>query len=108
MDEDSFFALLEAGDDILPKLEAKFQKESSQERRKLLVRIIWEHRNYTSLIFLAQALSDPAAIVWQEALNGIVTIGGEDAEEQLRIVLRTSTANKANWIIEALEQMKDS
>ena len=106
-DEDSFFALLEARDDILPMLEAQYQKEASQKLRTIIVRIIWEHRNKNSLVFLAHALSDPSDMVWQEALNGIVTIGGEHAKEQLRIALRTANSNKANWIVEALDQMKD-
>lgn len=106
MDEDSFFALLEAGDDILLKLEAHYSKESSQEHRRMIVRIVWEHRNTNSLGFLARALSDPSDMVWQEALNGIVTIGGEDAGEQLVCALRASNTDKADWIIEALDQMK--
>lgn len=108
IDEDSFFALIEAGDDILPRLEAQFQKESKSERRAAITQIIWEHRNSKSLVFLAHALADPSESVWKEALNGFVAIGGEEARDQLLSALLTSVPNKTSWIIEAIDQISES
>ncbi len=82
-------------------------KEASPQRRTTIVRIVWESRTPKSLTFLAQALSDPVDSVWQEALNGIATIGGEEAMTLLHAMLPASQANKREWIIEALSQISD-
>ena len=106
-DEHSFHALSEAGEHILPKLEAAYWKESSPERRAAITRIIWEYRNPASPAFLAQLLNDPAEAVWQEALNGMVTIGGCEARDLLQSALARSDPKKREWIVEAIEQVED-
>ncbi len=104
-EEDSFSRLIEAGDEILPKLEVQFRLESSPTRRAALTNVIWEHRNASSLPFLAHALDDPCECVWQQALDGLITIGGEEAKESLCAALPVSDDYKAKYIIEALDQM---
>ena len=101
-EENSFFALIEAGAEILPLLEAQFSIESSPQRRRIITRIIWEYRAPSSLAFLASVLYDPDESVWQEALNGIITIGGEAAVAVLRAELPTSSLYKNEYIVEAL------
>ena len=103
-EEDSFHALIEAGDHILPRLESQFQAESAPERRTAIIRIIREYRNPKALALLTHALSDPVESVWQEALNGIVTIGGEEAIAVLRAALSDSSPSKREWITEAIKQ----
>lgn len=104
-EEDSFFSLIEAGDEVLPLLETQFEKESSPERRTAIIRIIAEYRNPQSLAFLALALSDPTPSVWEEALNGIVKIGDEAAAAVLRSALSDSSPSKREWITEAISQV---
>jgi HEAT repeat protein len=105
MVEDSFFSLIKAGPEILPKLETQFNKESFPDRRAAITRIIGEYRNSTSLGFLSRALSDPTDIVWKEALDGLVTIGGEEARKIMRSTLSNSNQEKKEWILEALNQI---
>jgi len=104
-DESCYHDLLDEGDEILPRLEAQYLRESSPEHRAAIVHNIWERRHPASLALLACALSDPAEIVWQEALNGIVTLGGEEAKAVLRAALLTADPQKTEWINEAITQI---
>lgn len=106
-EENAFQALTEAGEHILPWLEAAYWKEPSPERRVAITEIIWEYRNPASLAFLALALADPAESVWQEALNGMVTIGGCEAKNLLQSALAQADPKKHEWIVEAIEQVED-
>jgi len=106
-EEQSFFALIGVADVILPRLEAAYWEDPSPERREAIIRIIWEYRNPASLAFLAQVLDDPADSVWQEALNGLVAIGGCEARDLLQSALSKSDPKKQGWIVEAIEQVED-
>lgn len=106
-EEDSFFALIEAGEGILPRLETQFHQETRPAHRAALIEIIWYYRNTKSLAILAEALADASEPVWQEALNGLVTIGGEGAQELLRAALPAADKNKQEWINEAIAQVRE-
>jgi hypothetical protein len=59
--------------------------------------------------FLSDLLHDPRKVVWQEALNGLVAIGGREAEQALgeaKMKLSASASTVAEWIDEALEQVR--
>jgi len=106
-EEESFFALIEAGDDILPRLEAQFRQELSPEGRAALTQIIWQHRNPQSLDFLILALIDPDELVWQEALTGLMTIGGAVTKEKMHAVLPAASPSKREWIIDVIDQIEE-
>jgi len=86
-------------------LEAQYGNESSPERRVAIIRIIGEHRHPQSLEFLNSVLTDRAPPIWQAALNGIVSIGGEAAEAVLRAALAEAPSEKKEWITEAISQL---
>jgi len=85
-----------------------FEEEIDSERRAKLLRVIWGFRDPSALMALAAALRDSVESVWKEALDGIVTLGGEDALVILREykrVLGRSEKIKCEWIDEAEEQI---
>ncbi len=98
------------GVDALPYFVAAFEKERASERRAKLVRAIWQFRDRSALPTLAIALADHADTVWQDALDGIVTLGGEEGLailKQARAVSagRPKEKEKVEWIDEAAEQI---
>jgi HEAT repeat protein len=108
MEEDSFFALIEAGSEIIPKLEVQFWKETFPERRAAIVRIIWEFRNKDTIQFLSEALNESSDVIWKEALNGLITIGGENVRNILDSAIIQSKQIKREWILEAIGQLQKS
>jgi HEAT repeat protein len=99
---------LDFGSQALPHFIVAFLKEADPERRARLIRIIWQFRDRLALPTLALALKDSSPAVWEDALDGVVSLGGEKALE----ILREAAANhgsvdqtKAEWIQEAVDQV---
>jgi len=111
--EAAFFGLIEAEHTVVPRLIQAFQEERDPELRAALVKIIWQHRQPETLGFLASALREPDERIWQEALDGIVALGGEKAVavlEQARAAADFSTGDGrrfVEWIDEALVQIRE-
>jgi hypothetical protein len=112
-DENAFFGLIEADPDVVPILVEAFAKEKDREIRAEILRCIWQHRLPQTVGFLAEVLHDPEPAVWQEALEGLVAIGGSQAVEALQAARtrvppgRARRAITAEWIDEALEQVRE-
>jgi len=111
--EDAFFALIEAGAVVLPALIEACARQENRGIRTQIVRCIWHHRRAETIGFLAGLLDDHEQAVWQEALDGVVAIGGSEAIEALQEARarfsgdRTDGAVRVEWIDEALEQIRD-
>jgi hypothetical protein len=75
-------------------------------------RVIWQFRDVAALPLLASALRDRQGSVWKEALDGLVTLGGQGALDVL-LEARTAVANypdasdRLGWIDEAIGQIQD-
>ncbi len=82
--DQAWFNLVEAPAAVLPELMAAYRSERDAAVRAVLVEVIWQHRQPATLDFLGQALHDPDERVWQQALDGIVTIGGPAAHQVLQ------------------------
>jgi len=99
---------LDFGSRALPYFVKAFHTETCAERRLLLVRVIWQFRDQAVLETLAIALDDAVEEVWKEALDGIVTLGG-DAAREILTAARGETVNqsavKLEWIDEAVMQV---
>jgi len=59
---------------------------------------------------LARALGDQSKEVWKDALDGLVTLGGDQSlailrEERQSIVAKPSENEKLEWIDEAIDQV---
>lgn len=82
--EDAFFGLLEMDPRGLPELMAAFQVEPDREVRAFLVEVVRQHRQPSAIPFLGEALYDSEPVVWQEAMDGLVSLGSLAALEVLR------------------------
>jgi hypothetical protein len=106
--EDAWHWLQECGPAALPHLYAAFRRSTDTAMRSVLVELAWQTRSSQALPFLAEALADHQPVVWKEALDGLVALGGEPARRILREAKVVAEAEKANWIDEALQQLDDS
>jgi hypothetical protein len=110
--EDAFFGLIEGPPDVVPALIDAFAKEENRGVRADIVRCIWQHRRPEAIGFLAEVLHDPEPAVWQEALDGLVALGGSKGIQALQAARsrvapgRPGHAITAEWLDEALEQLR--
>ena len=107
MAEIGFFGLIEAGPDAVSLMIAAFDEPENRAVRANIVRCVWEYRLPEALGFLAAALHDPEPQVWKEALDGIVALGGSEAARTLEAARTRVSAAQAEWIEEALEQLRE-
>jgi HEAT repeat protein len=103
----AFHSLEETNSDVIPFLVDAYHREKSNTRRAAIVELVWQHRDSAALPFLAAALREDHERIWQQALDGLVTLGDEDALDAL-VTERASLSvseKKADWIDEAIEQI---
>jgi HEAT repeat protein len=111
--EEAFFGLIDADPAVLPVLIEAFAKEQDRGVRAAIVRCIWQHRRPETVSFLADVLHDPEPAVWQEALDGLVALGGDRAIQALQAARARIPAGRAGraitreWVDEALEQVRE-
>lgn len=68
--------------------------------------VAWNTRDARYLPLLNDALRGNDALVWKQALDGLVNFGSTGAMSILELALAVTTGEKAGWIREALEDMK--
>lgn len=71
---------------------------------------MWQHRDFSIIPFLAEALGDEAPEVWKQALDGLVTLASPAARQvlcdaQVRLQSRKDMHTCLN---EALEQVDEA
>ena len=96
--------------EALPSVAEAYAHESDGRRRELLIHCLWQFRDLAALPTLSAALRDPDDRVRKEALDGIVTLGGDAA---LRVLEEARDArakariekSKRAWIDEAIRQI---
>jgi hypothetical protein len=103
--------LISLGTAAIPLVAALYDRESQPRRRATIVHAVWEFRDSSALPALATALRDPDDRVWEEALDGIVTIGSPVALEVLEaarpaVGTFSDAEVRRQWIDEAVEQLK--
>jgi HEAT repeat protein len=107
---DAYFSLIEGGP-IVPLLIEAFGKDENRGIRADIVRCIWQHRRLESISFLAEVLHDPEPAVWQEALDGLVALGGREVTTTLQEARKRVPVSgpargiTVEWIDEALDQL---
>jgi hypothetical protein len=111
--DDAFHGLLELDPGVIPELMAVFRRERDARVREFLVEVIWEYREPSVVPFLGEALLDSEPCVWQEALNGLVTLVSPKALDVLRAArtrefpTRRETQEFREWLEEAIEQVEE-
>jgi HEAT repeat protein len=96
--------------EALPLVAEAYGRESDGQRRESLIHCLWQFRDIAALPTLSVALRDPDDRVWKEALDGIVTLGGDAALgvlEEARDALRKEPETKRQWIEEAIGQIRE-
>ena len=111
-DEDAALqGLIELPDDALADLTEYFRSEALAPIRALIVKAIWERRNPSSIPFLGEALRDPEEEVWQEALDGLVTLASVESFAVLQNAKISAPSEHSKdrrfrlWLEEAIEQV---
>lgn len=102
-------SLEETSSDAIPLLVDAYHRETDNTRRATIVRLVWQHRDSASLPFLVAALREDHERIWQQALDGLVTLGDRGGLEAL-VAERASPSvseKKAEWIDEAIEQIRE-
>ncbi len=104
--EDAWYWLVELELQALPLLQQFAVSERDEEIRATLVEVIWQHRNPESIPFLAQMLTDPGKKVWKAALDGLVTLGTDDALVALKVARAGASAEQLEYVDEAIDQIE--
>jgi hypothetical protein len=103
--DDASHSLMEGDQDLLAPLMAACTQEENRHIRPDIVRCIWQHRNPTVIRFLGQLLHDSEPAVWQEALDGLVAIGGSEA---IVAVESSRGVVPSECVEEALTQLREA
>jgi hypothetical protein len=103
--DDAFFGLIDADPAIIPALISAFRAESGVEARAFLVEVVWQRRLPSTIPFLAEVLHDAEPAVWQEAMDGLVTLALPEALAALRSARRRpfTVQQEANDFRDSLE-----
>lgn len=95
----------------LPWVVEAYRCESDGPRRERLIHCLWQFRDIAALPTLSAALRDPDERVWKEALDGIVTVGGDATLRLLEEAHATGPRDERaktrdRWIDEAITQIR--
>lgn len=110
----AFFGLIESDKSVIPELISIFRTEQDDKVREFIVEVVWQHRDPSVISFLGEALQDHSAAVWQQAIDGLVTLASSAALTQLqtartrRFVLEADAEDFRSWIDEAIEQIESN
>lgn len=111
VDENAFFALIEAPGEIVSFLESAFRSESDAVRRAAILNVIWQRRDRTTIPLLGEALRDASPRVWKEALDGLVALGSQESILAVQSARSRAFASEVDsrefreFLDEALEQL---
>jgi HEAT repeat protein len=111
-EENALHGLIELPNDALPELIEYFRAETLAPVRALLVKAVWERRDPAVVPFLAEALQDLDEEVWQEALDGLVTLASPEALEVLQSAKDSRSTDAESdkrfrlWLGEAIQQVQ--
>jgi hypothetical protein len=111
--EQAYHSLIEAEPAVIPLLIEAFRKAVSSGLRATIVEVVWQFRRPETIEFLAAAFQESDPPIWQQALDGSVTIGGAEALRVMQKVreqldsIDSLSAQKLQWIDEAIGQLKE-
>lgn len=109
-DDEAFHGLLELDNCCLPDLVTAFRLSTDSSIRVLLLEVIWQHRDPTQIPLLGGLLFDDDEEIWQEAMDGLVTLACSASLQGLhqartRTLEDVRAQNKfQKWLEEAISQ----
>ena len=109
--EAAFFGLLDLEEDPIPALQEVYRIEPDPAIRALIVEIVWQRRQPSTVLFLADALGDPHPETWKQALDGLVALGTLEAKRVLEMAIQGSAGHdneRRAWIEEAINELPDA
>lgn len=101
---DAWHSLVEAG----PAAVKAFDAVRDPDVMISLVRVISEYRSAEAVPFFETLLRDRDAEIWKAALDGLVMTGGNAALDVLDVARSNATAEKLEWIDEAVGQIREA
>jgi HEAT repeat protein len=102
--ENAWHALVELSTEALPYIREAYHLADDNKKRELLIQVLAEQRDEESLALFSELLYDPAPEIWKAALDALVSIGGSTAADLLRKAEANVTAERCDWVREALQQ----
>jgi uridine kinase len=103
--ENAWHSLVEIGPAAMPYLVDCFARTTAVEVKATLVRVASEYRSFEALPLLGAALRSKNAEIWKAGLDGLVTLGGEQAIETIRKARPDASPEQREWFDEALSQL---
>jgi HEAT repeat protein len=106
--EAAFEALIGLGEPAIPRLLEAYRAEADPALRALIVEVVWQIRSHASRDFLGEALQDPSAEVWRQALDGLVTLATPESLQILegaRDSVRGADEDFRAWVEGAIEDV---
>jgi len=77
--EGALQGLMDLGEPALPGLLDAYRSEPDPGVRAVIVEAVWQLRTHAAVDFLGEALQDPDAEVWRQALDGLVTLASPES-----------------------------
>ena len=106
--DDAWHSLVEAGPAALPYVVKAFDAARDPDVMISLVHVISEYRSAEAVPFFETLLRDRDAEIWKAALDGLVMVGDKVALEALDGARPNASAEKLEWIDEAVGQIREA
>lgn len=103
----AWHGLVELGPAALEEVRIAFAATRDRHLRRALLTVIVELRQSESAAFFGSLLGDADTELWRSALDGLVTLGTDEAARILESVRGKVDEERLRWIEEALGQMRD-
>ena len=100
--------LVELGPEGLPYVVEAFHEATGRAAKIDLIGVVREYRTAEALPFFEELLRQDNADLWKASLDGLVVLGGKPALDVLTAARGSASADKREWIDEAIEQIGDS
>jgi hypothetical protein len=104
--DDAWHTLIDLGLPALPYLIGCFASTREIEKKAVILTVVSELRSADTLRFLLENLGSDHPPLWKAALDGLVTLGGDDVRNGLMQAIPQSSGSKQEWIREAIGQVE--
>jgi HEAT repeat protein len=106
--ENAWFSLVDEGPAALPYLVEAFKSNADAAVRIRLIQIICQYQSQDAIPFLTVQLNNHVPEIWKTALDGFVMLRSKEALAALETAIPTATADKREWIEEAIQQIHEA